>query len=519
MWKIAILGIALTLIDCVFAQDDPLRPPASPNAKNHIISGLCSEATSEICDPRDKACVARKKSLRRTAIQHFGERKGWLDQDVRWIITDEERAAFKKLANDEERDQFVEQFWLRRDPTPDTIENEFEEEHYRRMMYANEHFGFGIPGWKSDRGRSYVVYGPPDEVKAGIEKVSDGHGRDAEYPKETWRYNSKTGNLAAATELKFVDTCRCNDYSLTFGREEIDRMLTNMGPPQSPVLSQPTLQGIQVFVGPVKAPEVRFKDLEELITIKITINLLPFTLTSDSFRITDWTDWVPVTIRYNGKDLQWKKDGEKRKATLRLFTRVTTLTNHVAEIFEDEINLTEAASVSTDKFYDYSRSVPFHSGLYHLDLALQDVATGHVGTRSQTLHVPDYGDGTHISSIVLSKSPSEPIFNAAHEQSTFARTEPVYLFAQAYRLGIHERTEQSDASVDYEVFSRSGKKTVSILHLTDSAATLNQHGEQLSLQKELFSGTWKPGNYDLVLKVRDNITHQELCAEQPFTLY
>src|SRR5215831_16987697 len=76
----------------------------------------------------------------------------WLNEDVAYIITDEERAAFKRLQTDEEREQFIEQFWLRRDPTPDTVENEFKEEHYRRIAYANERYASGIPGWKTDRG-------------------------------------------------------------------------------------------------------------------------------------------------------------------------------------------------------------------------------------------------------------------------------------------------------------------------------------------------------------------------------
>ena len=90
--------------------------------------------------------------------------KKWLNEDVSYIITEEERKAFKQFATDEEREQFVEQFWLRRDPTPDTVENEYKEEHYRRIAYANEHYASGIPGWKSDRGRIYITFGPPDEI-------------------------------------------------------------------------------------------------------------------------------------------------------------------------------------------------------------------------------------------------------------------------------------------------------------------------------------------------------------------
>jgi GWxTD domain-containing protein len=90
----------------------------------------------------------------------------WVREDVAYIITEEERAAFKRLQTDEEREHFIEQFWLRRDPTPGTTENEFKEEHYRRIAYANAHYASGIPGWKTDRGRIYIIYGPPDELES-----------------------------------------------------------------------------------------------------------------------------------------------------------------------------------------------------------------------------------------------------------------------------------------------------------------------------------------------------------------
>ena len=109
----------------------------------------------------------QKKANARSLKQELGKTyKKWLDEDVRWIITDEERSVFMQLSNDEERDQFIEAFWARRDPTPDTPENEFKEEHYRRIAYANEHFAAGIPGWKTDRGRIYIMYGPADEIES-----------------------------------------------------------------------------------------------------------------------------------------------------------------------------------------------------------------------------------------------------------------------------------------------------------------------------------------------------------------
>src|SRR3954453_6073065 len=141
--------------------------------------------------PSEKQRKDQAKGLKRELEKTY---KKWLDEDVRWVIRDEEREAFNKLSNDEERDNFIEQFWLRRDPTPDTVENEYKEEHYRRIPYANEHYASGIPGWKADRGRIYITLGPADEVESHPSGGSyqrpnaEGGGSTSTYPFEQWRY-------------------------------------------------------------------------------------------------------------------------------------------------------------------------------------------------------------------------------------------------------------------------------------------------------------------------------------------
>jgi len=153
----------------------------------------------------------RKANAKALKIELSKTYRKWLDEDVRWIITDEEKSAFMQLSNDEERDQFIEAFWQRRDPTPDTEENEFKEEHYRRMAYANEHFAAGIPGWKSDRGRIYVMYGAPDEIEAhpsggSYERpMEEGGGETSTFPFEQWRYRYLE-DIGQEIIIEFVDT-------------------------------------------------------------------------------------------------------------------------------------------------------------------------------------------------------------------------------------------------------------------------------------------------------------------------
>jgi GWxTD domain-containing protein len=143
--------------------------------------------------------------------------KKWLDEDVRWIIDPQGREAFLRLSTNQERDQFVEAFWARRDPTPGTLENEFKEEHYRRIAFANMHFASAVPGWKTDRGRIYIVYGPPDRIDRNPSPVARGKlqptsdGSSSGYPYEVWHYQHINGMNRDVT-VKFVDTCKCGNY-------------------------------------------------------------------------------------------------------------------------------------------------------------------------------------------------------------------------------------------------------------------------------------------------------------------
>src|SRR6201997_4648177 len=173
----------------------------------------------------------KEEAAKRSREQENASRvfRKWLDEDVAYIITNEERAAYKALKTDEEREQFIEQFWLRRDPTPDTVENEFKEDHYERIAYANERFASGIPGWKTDRGRIYIIYGKPDEIESHPSggtyerPMEEGGGETSTFPFEDWRYRYLEG-IGQEVIIEFVDTCMCGDYHMTMDRSEKDAL-------------------------------------------------------------------------------------------------------------------------------------------------------------------------------------------------------------------------------------------------------------------------------------------------------
>src|SRR6478752_4889805 len=226
-------AVVLALVSFASAQEgkaDTAAPSADP-APSADAAPATQEKTVPDVDPlkrplTDKQKKQNSKSLK---IELSKTYKKWLDEDVRWIITDEEQKAFKLLSNDEERDQFIEAFWQRRDPTPDTIENEFKEEHYRRMAYANEHFAAGIPGWKSDRGRIYIMYGPADEIEShpsggSYERpMEEGGGETSTFPFEDWRYRYLEG-IGQEVIIEFVDTTMTGEYHMTIDRSEKDAL-------------------------------------------------------------------------------------------------------------------------------------------------------------------------------------------------------------------------------------------------------------------------------------------------------
>ncbi len=170
-----------------------------------------------------------KKNLRKLEKELATPYKKWLEEEVPYIITGEERSAFLQLQTNEEREQFIEGFWQRRDPTPDTVENEFKEEHYRRIAYANERFSSGIPGWRTDRGRMYIMWGPPDSIEthsAGStynRPMSEGGGQTTVYGFDDWNYHYMEG-IGQNITIEFVDPTGTGEYHITLDPGEKDAM-------------------------------------------------------------------------------------------------------------------------------------------------------------------------------------------------------------------------------------------------------------------------------------------------------
>jgi GWxTD domain-containing protein len=525
---------------------------------------------------RDLSPQQKKANAKKLKVELGSTYKKWLNEDVRWIITPEELTAFKALSNDEERDAFIEQFWQRRDPTPDTEENEFKEEHYRRIAYANEHFSAGRAGWRTDRGRIYIVFGPPDEIESHPSggtydrPLEEGGGETSTYPFEKWRYRYIEGlNTSNKQEvwIEFVDTCMCGDYHMTMDPNEKDALLHVPGAgltqyeqmglasksdrisgfgsaPQGPLSGQQntqTFERLEQWAALQQAPKVKFKDLEEVVSHKINVNLMPFDVRTDFVKVTDDTVLTPVIVSVKNKDITFvNKDGIQR-GTANIFGRVTTLTGHIVQTFEDTVQVDvppELLPKTQEHSSLYWKALPLRPGRYRFDVVVKDVNGDRVGTWTHGVVVPEYTEDKLASSSLiladhLEKVPAKsvgagnfvigqtkiayPHIEPANGQpASFRRDEAMNLWMQVYNLQFDDKTKKPSAKIDYEIVNLADNK--SVLHASESTDSMANVGEQMTLEKRLALSSLQPGQYRLTVKVDDNVSKQQIAPSVRFAV-
>jgi len=535
------------------------------------------QATQGQGDPLKRPLTDKQKKAAAKALrQELGKTyKKWLSEDVIWIITDEERSAFMQLSNDEERDNFIEAFWQRRDPTPDTIENEFKEEHYRRFAYANEHFPAGIPGWKTDRGRIYIVFGPADEIESHPSggsyqrPMEEGGGQTSTFPFETWRYRY-IEDIGQEVIIEFVDSCMCGDYHMTLDRSEKDALkytpnggltlyeemgmaskasrFTNGGLEQlgqSPFnrdQGSKQFERLETFAKLNKAPAVKFKDLEnELVSHKIILNPMPFDVRADFVKVTSDTVLVPVTVQIKNRDITFQnKDGVER-GTVNIFGRVTTLTGKIVQTFEDTVQVDVPAELlpkTAQNASVYWKALPLRiaQNRYKLDIVVKDVNGDRTGTWSRSIQVPDFSEDRLSSSSLIIADQMEPVATknvgtgnfvigttkvrprvqgSDGKPISFKRNQKLNFWMQVYNLSVDEKTHKPSATIEYNVMDAANK---AVIHTVESTETMGNVGDQVTLQKTLSAANLQPGVYKIEIKVNDNLSKQMVDPTATFAV-
>ncbi len=506
-----------------------------------------------------------KRKMRKTLKELDSAYRQWLTEDVTYIISPDERNAFLQLDTNEEREQFIEQFWLRRSSNPDLPDNDFKEEHYRRIAYANEHYASGIPGWKTDRGRMYIMWGPADEVESHPtggtydRPMEEGGGSTSTYPWETWRWRYLEG-IGENVIIEFVDPSGSGEYHMTMDPSEKDALLHVPGAGLSLMESMgmasktdrftrsdgtnlPRSMGgtpasmdefnrLELYAKVNKPPEVKFKDLEAVVTSRIVRDQVHFNWRADYLKVTNDTVLVPVTVQIPNSQLSFQAKEGIHSATMNIFGRVTTLTGRVVQTFEDSVSRDFPDSLYQQSLKlqsIYQKAVPLRPGLYRLDLVIKDVQSGNVGVVNSRLQVPRYEDEKlEASSLILADQiehvPAKQIGSGQFVlgsskvrprlEGDFTTADKLGIYMQVYNLKPDDKTHKSSATFQFTV--KKGKEQV--MQFKETSEEMKQTGDQVTIERLLPLATLAPGKYSLEVNATDSLSNQTISKTADFTV-
>ena len=482
--------------------------------------------------------------------------KNWLERDAVYIISDEEKSVFGSLTTEDEKERFIEQFWRRRDPDPRTALNEFKEEHYRRIAYANERFHSGKEGWRSDRGRIYIIHGEPAEIEsyaAGSfydREFEQGGGQTTVYPFERWRYRHLEG-IGDDIELEFVDNSFTGDYHLALNPEEKDALLHMPGqgltwseqvgltrkedrPYFSPGRHNPAYNTgsfrnnpfyrYEIFSNVQTPKKIKYNDLKELVKINIGYSNLAFEARSDYFKLNRQKILVPVTLQLQNKDMTFKRKGNLHSARIGLYGAVTSLDNRLIQEFDDELVISYAPEVLERSLQGRSMYqkvlILDNKTRYKLDLVVKDIESSNIGAVKQAIIPPPSlkeGEKLSNSSLILSdfirKLDVVPEDNQMFVlgdvkirpsmDKSFSEKSLLAVYLHLYNFGLDQSSNAPNLQVRYRI-SRGGD----LVHeTTDNNGESIQFfsPERLVLVKGFLLRGLEPGTYRMEVQAWDQL--------------
>ncbi|HYP02434.1 MAG TPA: GWxTD domain-containing protein [Pyrinomonadaceae bacterium] len=517
-------------------------------------AAFAQKAKNTITDTQDVMERPRKQREELKKIY-----KEWVDKDVAYIIRDDERAAFKKLVTDEEREQFIESFWLRRDPDPDTDENEYKEEYYERIAYANEHYASGIPGWKTDRGRIYITFGKPDSVEShpaggAYDRPSyHGGGSTTTYPFEIWFYRYLEG-IGSGIEIEFVDPTGTGEYRIARSPEEKDALAMVPGAGltlnESLGLSNKADRAVggsnhfqrqqdspfarlQLIADLSRPPVIKNAELASLLTGSGTIedNPLNFDMRIDFFRQSDERVVTAFTIQTENKELTFKDVGGVQTARMNIFGRITSVAGRRVGVIEDAVTATATSEELLDmknRKSAYGKTVPLPPGTYRVDVIVRDLESGATQVKHLGFTVPKY-DAKQLSTSTLvlaarlqnmSDQPAVGQFTIGQFKvipnvaRIYRKGEPVGIYMQVYNAGIDQTTLRPSVDVDY-VLLKDGKE---LGKMPEDWRGMSDAGQRLTLARMITTDQLAPGEYELMVRIKDRVNGQSLSPSEKFTI-
>ena len=506
--------------------------------------------------PQKKSSADPQNKPRKIKPEPAKAFKVWID-DVDPIITPGERNAWNKLQTDEEREQFIGEFWHLRDTDPDTEENEYREGYYERVEYVNEHFSSGIPGVKTDRGRIYLKYGKPDEVESHPaggtynRESYEGNGSTSTYPFERWWYRHLPGRSDA--EIEFVDPTGSGEYRIArnpFEKEALlhvpgagqtldgvsqaDRILaaSGFGNPFSSRAKDSGFDWMEISTLVGEAPPANFDRPGGTATGGPVIEDSPLnsTVQISYFKQSDDRVIVAFTVQTDNRDLVFRDIGGIQSARLNISGRITSVAGRRVGFFEDAVTTTATTTELVDakeRRSAYQKAVPLPPGRYRVDLLVRDLESGAASRQHVGFEVPKFGANLASSSLILaslleqvSDIPASRQFVIGDKKvipnltATYHRGAPVGVYMQIYNAGIDQTTLRPSVDVEYALIKdgREVGKQVEDWRGTSTA------GERLTLARLIDSRGLAPGDYAVEVRAHDRVSGQALVQTAKFTI-
>lgn len=488
--------------------------------------------------------------------------KDWID-DVRVILTQSEQDSWKKLKTDEEREQFIKIVWDLRDPDPDTEENEYKDQFYERIAYANENFSSGKPGRLTDRGRIYIKFGKPDDVESHPSggtynrPYNEGGGSTSTYPFEKWFYRY-IPEVGSGIELEFVDPTGSGEFRLARNPDEKDALiqipgagrtlreelgLEDRGDRIAGLGSYGRVNYLRAQDSPfevlnlhraLEAPLTRERNPFDGTTIPTPVvddNPLNFTVQPHFFRQSDNQVLVALTVQADNNELTFVNSGGLQKASLNIFGRVRTIAEKQVAKFEDSVTTTatpDELSGLLMRKSAYAKAFILHPGRYRVDVFVRDIESGAAGVQHLGLQVPNFSsDKLSTSSIVLaakledlSQMPSGGQFVIGTKKvipnisGVFRQGDPVGIYLQVYNAAIDQTLLKPAVDVSY-VLLKDGKE---LRKESEDWRELNDAGQRLTLTRLFDSSSLTPGEYEIQVRLHDRVTGETITPTTKFTV-
>ncbi len=594
--SVAALVLSVLVSSAAFAQTaapaataEPVSLSTDNNAANTSATAQANAAAAQALlnaekadDPNNPLNRKLSDKERRNQQKELGQElkgpyKKWANEDVRWIITDQEMKAFKSLSNDEERDAFIEQFWQRRNPDPESPENTFRDENYRRIAYSNEHFAAGKPGWLTDRGHMYIAYGKPDSIDSHPSggnydrPMEEGGGQTSTFPFEIWHYRYLEG-IGDNIDIEFVDSCMCGDYHMTIDRSEKDALLhvpgagqtlyeqmgqakqadrfhgglENLGTgPMSSSQQSKEFDRLERYAKLQAPPVIKFQDLklEEFLSSHKVLSgpFFPFDVRTDYVKVTDDTVLMPLTLQIKNRNITFSTKDGVSKGEVHIIGRVSTITDKIVQTFEDTVEVEEPSELLPkvlDNSQLYWKALPLRPGRYRIDIAIKDVNNpDHVGTWAQGVIVPRYDDDRLSLSTLILASKMEKVASKEigtgnfiigntklypsvtpnqTQAAVFHKNQNLNFWMQVYNLGINQESKKNGATINYQIINLADGK--SILNSQEASSALGASSDQITLAKTVPLASVPAGKYSVKVSVNDGVSKQAIAQTAPFTV-